>query len=610
MARPSSKPNPATEAYEAGMAMVRAHPIFGPLALRVTWVRSATASLCPAAAWLVVRPESCIHVHPKRHAEATQWAFVLARGLLAYALELFQPDRGDWGAWSAAADVVSTRFLASVKFGQAPVDMQLPTDAPLWDEERWYREFCDNGVPPWAAALSLAGPLHTSLLAPAWWPPARANPAASRYNHTPQTSWAQVFAAGIAQSVTQAVEIAAGTRSALGGSVQSAPRSSTERARSWFISSFPLLGGMVAAFDIQENADLCRREEVMVAAVDETLRTIYLNPAAGLTEKETRFVIAHEILHVALRHLSRRMGRDPYLWNVACDYVINDWLIELQVGSAPTLGLLHDPDLRGLSAEEVYDRIVGDLRRMRKLRTLAGLQGDMLERRLSPERTPFTDLDRFYKEQLGKGLMLHESQGRGLLPAGLLEEIRALLQPPIPWEVELARWFDHHFPPIETRRTYARLSRRQSATPDIPRPRVSPDPRWLDGRTFGVVLDTSSSMDRHTLAKALGSIAGYALAKEVPAVRLVCCDAAAHDMGYMPAEDIAHRVEVRGRGGTVLQPAVSLLHSAPDFPQDGPLLIITDGDCDVLDVPRSHAFLLPAGKRLPFRPRGDVFYLS
>jgi hypothetical protein len=40
------------------------------------------------------------------------------------------------------------------------------------------------------------------------------------------------------------------------------------------------------------------------------------------------------------------------------------------------------------------------------------------------------------------------------------------------------------------------------------------------------------------------------------------------------------------------------------------LLIITDGDCDVLDVPRSHAFLLPAGKRLPFRPRGDVFYLS
>ena len=367
---------------------------------------------------------------------------------------------------------------------------------------------------------------------------------------------------------------------------------------------------MVAAFEILEDAELCRREEVMVAAVDETLRTIYLNPAAGLSEQETRFVLAHEILHVALRHMDRQPGRDHYLWNVACDYVINDWLIQMQVGSAPALGLLHDLALRGLSAEEVYDRIVVDLRRMRKLQTLAGQQGDMLQRRLRTDRVPFTDLDAFYKEQLGKGLMLHESQGRGLLPAGLLEEIRALLQPPIPWEVELARWFDHHFPPIETRRTYARLSRRQSATPDIPRPHVGPDSRWRDGRTFGVVLDTSGSMDKHTLAKALGSIASYAEAKEVPAVRVVCCDAAPYDLGYLPAQDIAHRVQIQGRGGTVLQPAINLLENSADFPKEGPLLIITDADCDHLDVRRPHAYLLAPGRRLPFTPRGDVFTMN
>ena len=406
------------------------------------------------------------------------------------------------------------------------------------------------------------------------------------------------------------MEIAAGTRTALGANTRSAPRSVTERARSWFISSFPLLGSMVAAFEILEDAELCRREEVMVAAVDETLRTIYLNPAAGLSEQETRFVLAHEILHVALRHMDRQRGRDHYLWNVACDYVINDWLIQMQVGSAPALGLLHDLELRGLSAEEVYDRIAVDLRRMRKLQTLAGQQGDMLQRRLRTDRVPFTDLDAFYKEQLGKGLMLHESQGRGLLPAGLLEEIRALLQPPIPWEVELARWFDHHFPPIETRRTYARLSRRQSATPDIPRPHVGPDSRWRDGRTFGVVLDTSGSMDKHTLAKALGSIASYAEAKDVPAVRVVCCDAAPYDLGYLPAQDIAHRVQIQGRGGTVLQPAITLLENSADFPKEGPLLIITDADCDHLDVHRPHAYLLAPGRRLPFTPRGDVFTMN
>src|SRR5262249_34205336 len=31
-----------------------------------------------------------------------------------------------------------------------------------------------------------------------------------------------------------------------------------------------------------------------------------------------RFVMAHELLHVGLRHDVRREGRDPYYWNVAC----------------------------------------------------------------------------------------------------------------------------------------------------------------------------------------------------------------------------------------------------------------------------------------------------
>lgn len=608
MAKTNHKPNPATLAFDAGMAMVKAHPIFGPLAHRASWVRTA-ASQCPADGWLVVLQNGTVHVHPKRHAEADEWAFVLARGVLSYAMDFFQRDRGDWASWSAACDVASTRFLATVKFGTCPQDMQMPVDAPAWDEDRWYRQFGESDVPAWVAGLGLAGARATTLQPPDQWPPVPTAP--PRYGRpSTQETWSEVFAAGIANSVTQAVEIAAGTRTALGANTRSAPRSVTERARSWFISSFPLPGSMAAAFEILEDAELCRREEVMVAAVDETLRTIYLNPAAGLSEQETRFVLAHEILHVALRHMERQRGRDHYLWNVACDYVINDWLIQMQVGSAPALGLLHDLELRGLSAEEVYDRIVVDLRRMRKLQTLAGQQGDMLQRRLRTDRVPFTDLDAFYKEQLGKGLMLHESQGRGLLPAGLLEEIRALLQPPIPWEVELARWFDHHFPPIETRRTYARLSRRQSATPDIPRPHVDPDSRWRDGRTFGVVLDTSGSMDKHTLAKALGSIASYAEAKEVPAVRVVCCDAAPYDLGYLPAQDIAHRVQIQGRGGTVLKPAINLLENSADFPKEGPLLIITDADCDHLDVRRPHAYLLAPGRRLPFTPRGDVFTMN
>jgi predicted metal-dependent peptidase len=602
MSRAESKANPATLAFDAGRALVAAHPIFHRLLERVTVIRSVAGSACPAKGWLIIHRSNTLHVHPKKSASPQEWAFVLARGLLCFAMELFQPDRGNWDAWSAASDVVTVRFLLAIKFGKIPDDMQVPEEISSWDEHRWYSVFCENGIPDWVVDLSLGGGGYSSLQEPLEW-------TEPRRIYGVQRTWPEVFSDGLADAVSQAVEVVAGVRPSLGDK-HSVLRSVTVRARSWFISSFPLLGAMVAAFDVIEDAELCRREEVMVGAVDETMRTIYLNPAAGLNEFETRFVLAHEVLHVALRHMGRRLGRDPYLWNVACDFVINDWLIDMQVGTPPALGLLHDVQLKGLSAEEVYDRIVVDVRRMRKLLTLAGRQGDMLDRRLTTRVEQFTDLDAFYKNQLSKGLLLHEAQGRGYIPAGLVEEIRALLQPPISWEVQLARWFDHHFPPIELKRTYSRLSRRQSATPDIPRPNRALDPRWLDGRTFGVVLDTSGSMDRHLLAKALGAIAGYALAKEVPAVRVIFCDATPYDMGYMPAQDIAQRIEVKGRGGTILQPGVDLLQDAEDFPKDGPILVITDGQCDKLSVKRSHAYLLPSGKRLPFAPIGEVFALN
>jgi hypothetical protein len=51
-------------------------------------------------------------------------------------------------------------------------------------------------------------------------------------------------------------------------------------------------------------------------------------------------------------------------------------------------------------------------------------------------------------------------------------------------------------------------------------------------------------------------------------------------------------VRVRARGATVLQPGVDLLVKAEDFPRNGPILIITDGQCDRFRVSRDHAFLL------------------
>ncbi|HWO64372.1 MAG TPA: hypothetical protein VNO31_30495 [Umezawaea sp.] len=407
--------------------------------------------------------------------------------------------------------------------------------------------------------------------------------------------------------MTAAVDVAGGARPSV--DAERAARGPWELALSWFISSYPLLGALASSMRVVADADLARAWDISVAAVNAGAGEIYVNPLTRLHASEWRFVLAHEMLHAALRHGDRAGGRDPYLWNVAADFVVNGWLVEMAVGTMPD-GALHDPALRGLSAESVYDRIAVDLRRHRKLATLRGrglgdVLGDPLPHAGSPATA--TDLDDFYRRSLLTGLAYHDPELRGTLPAGLVQEIRALEHPPLEWDARLARWFEEFVPVLERRRSYARASRRQSSTPHIPRPGWVRPSEAVRRPTFGVVLDTSGSMDARLLGKALGAIASYSKARDVPAARVVFCDAVAYDAGYVPVEDIAGRVAVRGRGGTRLQPGVDLLERADDFPADGPILVITDGSCDVLRIRHEHAFLVPAGRNLPFRPRGPVF---
>lgn len=583
--------------------MVRVHPLFAGLCNGSSIVIADRD--WPADGWAVVTPDGWIQLHPRRVAAPEQWAHVVAHCLLHLGMDHFQ-DHPDPQAWNIACDAVVTAFLRVMKFGQ-PVEALAPDwRPPARDEKASYEHILREGVPVDLRSLGTAG---------TGWPdmvrelrPAPIDPAAAR---TRRERWARLFGAGLTRAVHRAVEVAGGGAASL--TDEGGGHSAAKRAKAWFISSFPLLGALAAGFTVIEDALVCIRMDIAIAAISDSMREIYINPAANLDENESRFVMAHEFLHVGLRHEQRAQGRDPYLWNVACDYVINGWLIEMGLGSIPRFGGLYDPELKGLSAESIYDRIVVDMRRIRKLATLRGVGlGDMLPAG-DPSwwsRSEGMSLDDFYRRALMQGLEYHDQQGRGLVPAGLVEEIRALGQPPIGWDVQLAMWFDGHFAPLEMRRSYARPSRRQSSTPDIPRPRWVPAAGAEDGRTFGVVLDTSGSMDRHLLAMALGAIASYSIARDVPAVRVVFCDAAAHDAGYMPPEAILERVRIHGRGGTVLQPAVDLLEKAEDFSAAGPLLIITDGRCDRLRVRRDHAFLLPRGRSLPFVPRGPVFHLS
>lgn len=592
--------DPATEAFERGLALVEQHPVFGRVVRHGNVFRDESRPY-PRNGWATVTPFGSIYCHPKRRGSPEEWAYVLAHCGLHLGLGHFRKMK-DRVAWQTACDCYAARFLKDLKFGRPPEDMLIELDFGAQSEERIYESFLQQGVPQRLLGTGAAGPGCADMM----------EDTHDAHLEERMEGWQRAFAQGLLDAVDAAVEVAAGLRPSMSARGHHEVQTLAARARSWFMSSFPLLGSLAAAFELVEDVTVCQRLRISVAAVDAEAQEIYVNPAARLDEAELRFVLAHELLHVGLRHQARRLGRDPYLWNIACDYVVNGWLVEMGVGELPSFGALYDVELKGLSAEAIYDIIVTDMRRYRKLATLRGVGlGDMLgEEDEWWKHGDGVSLDAFYRRCLAQGLEYHHGDGRGLLPSGLVEEIRALEQPPIAWDVELAKWFDAYFAPLEQRRSYARPSRRQSSTPDIPRPRWVPARDSEDGRTFGVVLDTSGSMDRKLLGKALGAISSYALSRDVPRVRVVFCDAVAYDEGYMPPEAIADRVRVRGRGGTVLQPGIHLLEQAQDFPKDGPLLIITDGQCDRLVVRREHAFLLPEGRHLPFVPKGKVFRIS
>src|SRR5439155_24101363 len=63
---------------------------------------------------------------------------------------------------------------------------------------------------------------------------------------------------------------------------------------------------------------ICYRLQISIAAVNVASREIFINPGAQLDDMECRFVMAHELLHVGLRHDARCRGRNHELWNVAC----------------------------------------------------------------------------------------------------------------------------------------------------------------------------------------------------------------------------------------------------------------------------------------------------
>ncbi|MDR1358089.1 MAG: hypothetical protein LBJ48_01855 [Coriobacteriales bacterium] len=77
----------------------------------------------------------------------------------------------------------------------------------------------------------------------------------------------------------------------------------------------------------------------------------------------------------------------------------------------------------------------------------------------------------------------------------------------------------------------------------------------------------------------------------------------------MRPEEISGKVKVKGRGGTILQLGIDILHRSEDLLDNAPLLIITDGKYEnsLSFKDRERDFLTLRGSCLLFVAKGKVF---
>lgn len=76
--------------------------------------------------------------------------------------------------------------------------------------------------------------------------------------------------------------------------------------------------------------------------------------ATTITVQQMMFLLAHEVMHPALLHFSRRGTRNPFGWNVAGDKVINDVLTSAGLQTIP--GGVCQPGASKFFAEELYQQ--------------------------------------------------------------------------------------------------------------------------------------------------------------------------------------------------------------------------------------------------------------
>lgn len=284
-------------------------------------------------------------------------------------------------------------------------------------------------------------------------------------------------------------------------------------------------------------ADFRVSDKVPTAATDGTV--LWFNPVFLEKQDPSKLtgLVAHELLHAALRHVHRRCERDAMLWNIAADIVVNGMIraettYQLPEGGVECIALAH------LSVEEVYEQLNTGKQNVPKI--------DLLDL-LSPIAGPSRELDaarlqRQWRAAMHQAGAVAQRMNRGFGKNGIdgVREFEGaatsrLTWREILWEFMVSTPFD--FDGFDRRFIHCKL--------------------YLEGVVgtsiqVAIAIDTSGSISEAELGAFMGEIQGILEAYPQICGTLFFADASL----YGPHEFIldAPIPQARGGGGTAFEP--------------------------------------------------------
>jgi predicted metal-dependent peptidase len=178
-------------------------------------------------------------------------------------------------------------------------------------------------------------------------------------------------------------------------------------------------------------------------------RDIFFNPTylEKLPDAELDGLLLHEVLHAALAHNLRRGEREPHLWNIAADIVVNGMIARLgeELAGAGTFwqcalppGALREPDVEHLSVEEIYELLLDDAIRHEGFTAFDLLDASPEGGELATQRR--AALEAHWREALARAVAANRAVGHGDLPAVLRRDLEGQGEGHLDWRTHLWRY--------------------------------------------------------------------------------------------------------------------------------------------------------------------------